>query len=91
MVAYRRLYIMNRRWWNNYIFCTVANKSEIFQFKKSFSTVVYQGEVLGCSNPPKFKRSSKIVPNSTWLWKLLKIAEFRTPTLKIFGKMAVKF
>ena len=36
---------------------------------------------LGCSNPPpKFRRPSKIVPNSTWLWKLLKIAEFRTPT-----------
>ena len=30
--------------------------------------------------PPKFRRSSKIVPNSTRLWKLLKIAEFRTPT-----------
>ena len=28
---------------------------------------------------PKFWRPSKIVPNSTWLWKLLKIAEFRTP------------
>jgi len=36
----------------------------------------------GASNPPipKFRRPSKIVPNSTWLWKLLKIAEFRTPT-----------
>ena len=32
--------------------------------------------------PPKFRRPSKIVPNSTWLWKLLKIAEFRTPTHK---------
>ena len=31
-------------------------------------------------HPPKFRRHSKIVPNSTWLWKLLKIAEFRTPT-----------
>ena len=30
--------------------------------------------------PPKFRRPSKIVPNSTRLWKLLKIAEFRTPT-----------
>ena len=29
--------------------------------------------------PPKFRRPSKIVPNSTRLWKLLKIAEFRTP------------
>ena len=31
-------------------------------------------------SPPKFRRPSKIVPNSTRLWKLLKIAEFRTPT-----------
>ena len=30
--------------------------------------------------PPKFWRPSKIVTNSTRLWKLLKIAEFRTPT-----------
>jgi len=33
-------------------------------------------------NPPPliFQRPSKIVPNWTRLWKLLKIAEFRTPT-----------
>ena len=30
--------------------------------------------------PPKFGRPSKIVPNLTRLWKLLKIAEFRMPT-----------
>ena len=30
--------------------------------------------------PTKFRRPSKIVPNSTRLWKLLKIAEFKTPT-----------
>ena len=34
----------------------------------------------GSTPPPKFRRLSKIVPNSTRLWKLLKIAEFRTPT-----------
>ena len=41
------------------------------------------GEGLGgFRNPPpqKFRRPSKIVPNSTRLWKLLKIVEFRTPT-----------
>ena len=32
--------------------------------------------------PQKFQRPSKIVPNSTRLWKLLKIAEFRMPTLQ---------
>ena len=35
---------------------------------------------LGCSTPPKFRRPSNIVPNSTRLWKLLKTAEFRKPT-----------
>jgi len=29
--------------------------------------------------PPKFRRPSKIVPNSNRLWKLIKIAEFRRP------------
>jgi len=41
--------------------------------------------------PPKFRSPSKIVPNSTRLLKLLKIAEFRTSTLKMFGKNPVKF
>jgi len=42
----------------------------------------YRGaEVWGGGNPPpKFRRPSKIVPNSTRLWKLLKIAKCRTPT-----------
>ena len=31
-------------------------------------------------SPPKFRRPSKIVPNSPRLWKLLKIPQFRTPT-----------
>jgi len=31
-------------------------------------------------SPSKFRRPSKIVPNSTRLWKLLKIAEFRKQT-----------
>jgi len=40
-----------------------------------------KGGVWGVQTPPpKFRRPSKIVPNSTRLWKLLKIAEFRTPT-----------
>ena len=37
--------------------------------------------VWGGSTPPlKFRRPSNIVPNSTRLWKLLKIAEFTAPT-----------
>jgi len=41
------------------------------------------GGVEGFNPPQKKKNSegpSKIVPNSTRLWKLLKIVEFRTPT-----------
>ena len=42
--------------------------------------------------PSKFRRPSKIVPNLTRLWKLLKNAEFRTPTPpRCSGKKAVKF
>jgi len=43
---------------------------------------VQTGGGLGVQTPcpPKFRRPSKIVQNSTWLWKLLKIAEFRKPT-----------
>ena len=40
--------------------------------------------------PPKFRRPSKIVPNSTLLWKLLKIAEFRTPTTQDVRKEVSK-
>jgi len=47
---------------------------------------------LGFSNPPfpKFRRPSKIVPNLTRLWKLLKIAEFRMPTLQNVRKKGSK-
>ena len=38
------------------------------------------GAPRGDSNPPKFRRPSKIVPNPTRLWKLLIIASFRTQT-----------
>jgi len=43
---------------------------------------VHPGREGGCSTPPhssKFRRPSKIMPNWTRLWKMLKIAEFRTP------------
>ena len=40
----------------------------------------------GVQTPPplKFQRHSKIVSNSTWLWTLLKITEFRMPTPQDF-------
>ena len=45
-----------------------------------YKSVAYRGGGFGVFNPPpKFRRPSKIVPKSTQLWKLLKIAEFRTP------------
>ena len=51
------------------------------------------GGSLGCSNPlpPKFRRPPKIVPNSTRLWKLLKITEFRTPTPQDVREKGSKF
>jgi len=64
-------------------FLTVV--TETWRLKRKFSpspSGVPRG-VWGVQNPPpkkKFRKPSKIVPNSTRLWKLLKIAEFRTPT-----------
>ena len=53
-------------------------------------SVVYQGGGGWGVHPPpprpKFRRPSKIVPSSTLLWKLLKIAEFRMPTHQDVGK-----
>jgi len=47
--------------------------------------------VRGSKSPsPKFRRPSKIVPNLTRLWKLLKIAEFRMPTPQDFRKNGSK-
>ena len=45
-------------------------------------SVAYRVEGLRRFNPPplKFRRPSKIIPNSTRLWNLLKIAEYRVPT-----------
>jgi len=42
--------------------------------------VAYRGGGCGVQTPSKFRRPSKIVPNSTRLWKLLTFSEFRTPT-----------
>jgi len=82
---------MKRRWWNNHIICTVANKSEIFPFKKFQYSGVPRG-VLGCSTPPppEIRKVLKIVPNSTRLWTLLKIAKFRTPTPQYVRKKCGK-
>ena len=48
------------------------------------------GGFEGVQPPPKFRRPSKIVPKSTRLWKLLKIAEFRTPTPQDVRKYGTK-
>ena len=47
-----------------------------------YRPVAYRGGGWGGPNPSpqKFRRPSKIVTNSTRLWKLLEIVEFRTPT-----------
>jgi len=38
------------------------------------------GGLRGSNPPPKFGKPSKIMPNSNRWWKLLKTAEFRTPS-----------
>ena len=48
------------------------------------------GEYGGVQPPPKFRRPSKIVPNSSRLWRLLKIAEFRMPTPQDIWKKGSK-
>ena len=46
------------------------------------------GGLGGLQTPlPKFRRPTKIVPNWTRLWKLLKIAELRHQHTKISGKI----
>jgi len=52
--------------------------------------VAYLGGFGGSTPPPKFRRPSKIVPNSTRLWKMFKIAEFRAPTLQDVRKKGSK-
>ena len=48
------------------------------------------GAPRGVQAPTKFRRPSKIVPNPTRLWKLLKIAEFRMPTPQDIRKKGSK-
>jgi len=53
-----------------------------YRVKRRAIPAAYRGVGWGVQlpSPPKFRRPSKIVPNSTRLWKLLKIAEFGMPT-----------
>jgi len=64
--------------------CCPVFRLELRRTFDVFWAVAYRGgdEGLGVQtpSPPKFPRPSKIVPNSTRLLELLKIAEFRTPT-----------
>ena len=49
----------------------------------SWSTILLESVAYrGFNPPPKFRRPSKIMPNSTRWWKLLNIAEFRKPKHK---------
>ena len=60
----------------------ICNYAYWFGARLESYSVAYRGGG-GVQTPPpplKFRRPSKIMPNSTQLWKLLKIAEFRMPT-----------
>ena len=53
--------------------------------------MAYRGVGGSVQTPPlKFRRPSKIVSNSTRLWKLLEIDEFRTPTPQDLRKKGSK-
>jgi len=55
------------------------------------ATVAYRGGFGGVRTPlPKFRRPSKIVPNSNQSWKLFKIVEFRPPTSQDVWKKGSK-
>ena len=74
----------NFRLWINYIITdrnTISSTWLPTTVTLHFYAVQWRTEGFFFLNlpPPKFRRSSKIVQNSNWLWKLLKIAEFRTP------------
>ena len=74
------IYSYNYSWHlSSCIFSLAASDSGSVQ-----QSVAYRGWGWGggvqLSPTPKFRRPTKIVPNSTRLWKLLRIAEFRTPT-----------
>ena len=57
------------------------NRDSHFRYRVRDGLSQWRTEGGGSTPPPslEFRRPSKIVPNSTRLWKLLKIAEFRTP------------
>ena len=64
-------------------FCVIRlGGSECLSKFRPHGSVAYRGvEVWGVQTPsPEIPKALQNVPNSTRLWKLLKIAEFRTPT-----------
>jgi len=64
--------------------------SEYGTLVELYRPVAYRVRGVHPPPPPKFQRPSKIVTNSTRLWKLLNIAEFRTPTPRDFRKKGSK-
>jgi len=80
---------MNRRWWNNSIICTLANKSEIFQFKKRFSTVAYRGGCWGVK-PPEIQKALRNRAKINPTVKTFKVSEFRMTTPQNVRKKDIK-
>ena len=65
----------------------IADLLDMWSHPNPSEPVAYRGRVgFGVFKPPP----PKFVPNSTRLWKLLKIAEFRTPTHQDVGKKCGK-
>ena len=70
----------NRYRFRRYHKIPIPRYRRTFLFEVVFDTLTQWRTEGGSIPPSKFRTPSKIVPNSTRLWKLLKIAEFRTPT-----------
>jgi len=66
---------------SHYFLCPAcATCPRIFSPMQAACLHIFSFTEGGVQTPPKFRRPSKAVPNSTQLWKLLKVALFRMPT-----------
>jgi len=68
-------HLCEKRYWNLIQYLLQNDK---YEMNNDLYSVQWRTE--GGGGGAKFRRPSKIVPNSIRLWKLLKIVEFRTPT-----------
>ena len=80
-IYYKRFSLFMTPFWCILRFKILCNNAGSEVLTVLLCSVVYRGGGLRGSNPPpKFGKPSKIMPKSNRWWKLLKTAEFRTPS-----------